>query len=158
MSETHDRLAEAIDQLSRARHLHEVTPIVREAARELSGADGVTFVLREGDKCYYADESAVGPLWKGRRFPLTTCISGWVMANREPVVIPDIYSDPRVPHAAYRPTFVKSMAMVPVRDSDPIAAIGAYWAGPHIATADEVTVLKVLADASALALSRSEGV
>lgn len=158
MSDTIDRLAEAIEQLSRARHLDEVTPIVRETARELSGADGVTFILREGDTCYYADESAVGPLWKGRRYPLATCISGWVMSHRQPVVIPDIYEDPRIPHAAYRPTFVKSMAMVPVRDADPIAAIGAYWAGPHTATDGEVTILRVLADASALALGRAAGV
>lgn len=158
MADSIDKLADAIERLSRARRLAEVTPIVREAARELSGADGVTFVLREGDRCYYADESAVGPLWKGRRFPLAQCISGWVMARRQPVVIPDIYEDSRIPHEVYRPTFVKSMAMVPVRDADPIAAIGAYWAAPHTATEDELSILRVLADASALALGRSGGV
>ena len=154
MDLTEDRLGEAIERLSRARHLDDVTATVREAARQLSGADGITFVLREGDHCYYADESAIGPLWKGRRFPLRTCISGWVMANRQPVTIPDVFADPRIPHAAYKPTFVKSMAMVPVRDADPIAAIGAYWASAHIASERELSILKVLADASALALSR----
>lgn len=154
MTDIDDQLSEAIEALSRARQLADVTAIVRDAARQLSGADGVTFVLREGDSCFYADESAIGPLWKGKRFPIRTCVSGWVMAHREPVVIPDIYADPRVPHAAYVPTFVKSMAMVPVRDADPIAAIGAYWARRHEATEHEVGILKVLADASALALSR----
>lgn len=156
MSESEDRLADAIEQLSRVRQLAQVTPIVRDTARELSGADGITFVLREGDKCYYADESAIGPLWKGRRFPLAMCISGWVMSHRQHVVIPDIYADPRIPQAVYRPTFVKGLAMVPVRDADPIAAIGAYWGSPHVASEEEVMILKVLADASALALSRSE--
>jgi signal transduction histidine kinase len=42
--------------------------------------------------------------------------------------------------------------MVPVRREDPIAAIGAYWARHHSATADEVGVLQSLADAAALAL------
>ena len=30
--------------------------------------------LREGR---YADEDAIGKLWKGQRFPMSTCISGW---------------------------------------------------------------------------------
>lgn len=60
-----------------------------------------------------------------------------------------------MPHAAYRPTFVKSLAMMPVRDRDPIAAIGVYWATKHQATDIELRVLKVLADASALALARA---
>lgn len=155
MENVEEHLASAVERLARARRLDEVTRIVRGAARELSGADGVTFVLRDGDYCYYADESAIGPLWKGKRFPITSCVSGWVMTNRQSVAIPDIYADPRVPHAAYRPTFVKSMAMVPVRDVDPIAAIGAYWAELHQASEQELRVLEVLAGASALALSRS---
>jgi len=148
-------LSEAIEQLSRVSRFEDVTTIVRKAARELSGADGVTFVVRDGDRCYYADESAIQPLWKGKRFVAATCISGWVMRNRQAVAIPDIYADPRIPHEAYRPTFVKSMAMVPVYDPDPIAAIGAYWASHHVPTERELSILKVLADASARALGHS---
>ena len=154
MIEVDDELAAAVQQLSKARRLPQVTTVVRRVARRLTGADGVTFVLREGDRCYYADESAIRPLWKGRRFPASACVSGWVMTNRQPVVIVDVFADERVPHAAYRATFVKSMAMVPVRDPDPVAAIGAYWAEPHHATEHELRILKVLADASALALNR----
>src|SRR4029450_2789152 len=121
----------------------------------LTGADGVTFVLRDGDRCYYADENAIAPLWKGKRFPMSQCISGWVMLNAPPLAIADIYEDRRLLHAAYRPTFVKSLAMMPVRDRDPIAAIGAYWARRHQATDAQLRVLKVLADASALAPARA---
>jgi GAF domain-containing protein len=155
METLEDRLADAIDRLSRARTLDQVMRIVRRSARDLSGADGVTFVLRDGDRCYYAEENAIAPLWKGKRFPLASCISGWVMTKRQPVAIPDVFADPRIPAPIYRSTFVRSMAMVPVRDGDPVAAIGAYWAEPHTATEDELTVLRVLADASALALSRN---
>ena len=109
-------------------------------------------MLRKGNHCYYADEDAIAPLWKGRQFPIETCISGWAMLNRQHVVIPDIYSDDRIPHDAYRPTFVKSLMMVPVRREDPIAAIGAYWATYHVATPVEIGVLQSLADAAALAL------
>ncbi len=147
-----DPLLDAVTGLASARDEVTVCNIVRKAARALTGADGVSFVLREGNHCYYADEDAIAPLWKGRRFPLETCISGWAMLNRTFTVVPDIYVDERIPQDVYRATFVKSLAMVPVRREDPIGAIGAYWARPHAATADEVGVLQSLADAAALAL------
>src|SRR5258705_3687257 len=90
-----------------------VQNIVRLAARQLTGADGATFVLRDGDRCFYADEDAIAPLWKGQRFPMSACISGWSMLNRRAAVIEDIYADARIPHDAYRPTFVHSLVIVP---------------------------------------------
>jgi light-regulated signal transduction histidine kinase (bacteriophytochrome) len=126
--------------------------IVRRVARELTGADGATFVLRDGDKCYYADEDAIAPLWKGQRFPMSHCISGWVMLNREPAIIPDIYDDPRIPSAAYRPTFVKSLIMVPIRKESPFGAIGNYWAHNHQATTEEIELLQALANTTSVAM------
>ena len=113
--------------------------ITTQAARTLLQADGITFVLREGDLCYYAAEDAISPLWMGRRFPLDACISGWCMIEGKTAVIADIYQDPRIPHDAYRPTFVRSLAMVPVRLKDPVAAIGAYWSYKRNTTPAVVT-------------------
>jgi len=146
------RLVRAVQDLSLARTLPAAQEIVRTAARELTGADGATFVLRESDKCYYAAENAIAPLWKGQRFPLSACVSGWVMLNRQAAVIEDIYSDSRVPKDAYRPTFVKSLVMVPVRAEKPIAAIGNYWAKRHLATSEEIELLQALANTTAVAL------
>jgi len=151
-----DSLLETVTALASARTLDDVTRIVRSSARELTQADGVSFVLKEDGNCFYADEDAIGPLWKGSRFPINTCISGWAMLNREIVVVPDIYQDARIPHGVYRPTFVKSLVMVPVREDDPIGAIGAYWAQPHEATLQEQRVLQALANAAALALRNIE--
>jgi signal transduction histidine kinase len=145
-------LLAAVSDLSTARELSSVTRVVRTAARTLSGADGVTFVLKDHNQCFYADEDAISPLWKGRRFPLESCISGWVMRHRVPAAIRDIYADDRIPHDAYRPTFVKSLLMVPVRTEEPVAAIGAYWAHEHDATDDERGTLESLARAASLAL------
>lgn len=145
-------LLRAIQQLSMVRSLPEIQAIVRTAARRLTGADGATFVLRDNDSCFYADEDAISPLWKGQRFPMDVCISGWTMLHRQPALIPDIYADERVPHEAYRPTFVKSLAMVPIRQLDPIGAIGNYWAQQHEPTAREVQLLQALADSTAVAL------
>lgn len=143
----------AVQDICAARDLEPLMRATRKWARRLTGADGVTFVLRAGDSCYYADEDAIAPLWKGQRFPLHACVSGWVMTHREAVLIPDIYVDPRVPHEAYRPTFVKSMLMVPVRRADPMAAIGAYWRTERAPTAAHVQTVELLAEAAAVGLA-----
>ena len=121
--------------------------IVRTVARQLVGADGVTFIVRDGEQCAYLEEDAVGRLWKGQRFPLGACVSGWVMLHGTPAIIPDIYADARVPIDSYRTTFVRSMAMVPV-GSPPVAAIGAYWAAHHEATQSQIEVLAAIADSA----------
>jgi signal transduction histidine kinase len=146
------RLVTTIQELSLARDLETVMQVVRRAARMLVAADGATFVLREGVTCYYAEEDAISPLWKGRRFPIMTCVSGWAMLNRRAVVIEDIYTDPRIPLDAYRPTFVKSLVMVPIRTAAPIGAIGTYWATHRRVPAEEVQVLQALADSTSIAM------
>ncbi|MDQ2630672.1 MAG: sensor domain-containing diguanylate cyclase [Actinomycetota bacterium] len=142
----------AVQELSLAQRVEDVQRVARVAARELTGADGATFVLREGDCCFYADEYAIAPLWKGQKFPLEACISGWAMLNRQSVAIEDIYTDERIPHEAYRPTFVKSLVMVPIRRVDPLGAIGLYWASHHRASEQEIGLAQALADSTAVAM------
>lgn len=145
-------LVRAVRELSAARDLPGVTAAVRRAARELADADGATFVLRDGDLCRYVDEDAIAPLWKGRCFPLGSCISGWAMLNREAAVVEDIADDPRVPAAEYEATFVRSLVMVPIRADDPVGAIGVYWGRRRRASDAEVARVQALADATAVAL------
>ena len=152
MSPSAEPLVAVIQALSRARTLAEVQEIVRHAARALTGADGATFVQRDVDQCFYVDEDAVAPLWKGKRFPMNACISGWSMLNGKVAVIEDIYADARVPAEAYRPTFVKSLAMVPIRPSAPMGAIGNYWAQRHLPTERELNLLQALADSTSTAM------
>jgi signal transduction histidine kinase len=145
-------LVEAVQALSLARSLEAIRNIVRTAARQLAHADGASFILRDGVKCYYVDEDAITPLWKGQRFPMTICVSGWVMTNRQAAVIKDVYTDDRVPVDAYQPTFVKSLAMVPIRREDPIGAIGVYWAERYFASDFEIELLQALANTTAVAM------
>jgi len=147
-----EQLVEVVQMLSMARDLPTVMEIVRHAARKLTGADGATFVLRDNGMCFYAEEDAISPLWKGQRFPMSACISGWTMINRQSAVIEDIYADSRIPADAYRPTFVRSLAMVPIRTLDPIGAIGNYWAEQYHPTLEQIKVLQALADTTAVAL------
>lgn len=88
----------------------------------------------------------------GSALPLGACVSGWSMLHREAAIIPDIYLDSRIPHEAYRPTFVRSLTMTPIRTADPIGAIGTYWATGHESSPAEAELLQTLADSTAVAL------
>lgn len=147
-----ENLVEVVQRVSLAQDMEQIMTIVCSATRQLTGADGASFVLRDDDNCFYADEEAVRPLWKGQRFTVDTCISGWVMNNREPVSIPDVYEDPRIPLEIYRTTFVRSLAMVPIRTQNPIGAIGNYWATTHSPTPDQLRILQIIADSTAVAI------
>src|SRR5262245_56222506 len=148
-----DRLVAAVRDLSFARDLDAVISIVRRAARDLTGADGVAYILRDGKETHYVEENAVEPLWKGRRFPIDTCIAGWAMTQRQDVAIEDVYADPRIAADRYRPTFVRSLAVVPIRRENPVGAIAAYWKEVRKPTAGELETLGWLADTVAVALA-----
>ncbi|HVL01726.1 MAG TPA: sensor domain-containing diguanylate cyclase [Dongiaceae bacterium] len=145
-------LLHVIQQLSLARNLSTVQTLVRNAARRLTGCDGSTFVLRDGDFCHYVDEDAIAPLWKGQRFPMERCVSGWCMQHRVPAVVADVATDERIPEGLYQNTFIKSMVMAPVRTHAPIGAIGNYWARPHQPLLEEIQLLQALADAVSVTL------
>ncbi|UUX95089.1 ATP-binding protein [Aquabacterium sp. J223] len=57
-----------------------------------------------------------------------------------------------MPLDAYRPTFVKSLVMVPIRPDDPIGAIGTYWARPQALAPERVALLQALADTTSVAM------
>lgn len=141
-------------QLAEARGLEEVQRVVKTAARRLADSQGATIVLLEDDRCYYADEDSMSPLWKGQRFPASACISGWAMMHREAVTISDIRTDERIPQAAYRPTFVRSLVMVPILGPEPLGAIGVYWAQRSQPADAVVKALQRLAALAATALRR----
>jgi GAF domain-containing protein len=145
---------EYLSALKAAPTLTAIGVLVRTAAREVTGAEGATFVLRDGDMCFYAEEDAIAPLWKGQRFPMTECISGWAMLHRQSVSVPDIEQDDRIPLLAYRPTFVRSLLMAPINRAAPLGAIGAYWSRTGAQHPSRLAALEELADATAEAIDR----
>jgi PAS domain S-box-containing protein len=145
-------LVVAIQQLSVSISMENIMQTVRSSARKLVNADGATFVLRDGGYSFYADEDSIMPLWKGQRFPLTDCISGWAMINKQSVVIKDIHADDRIPIELYNSTFVRSLAVTPINHNNPLGAIGAYWAREYSPSEMEIQLLQTLADAAAKAV------
>lgn len=145
-------LADARQRLVMADSQAQVIETVRQTARKVCQCDGITFVLRDGEMCHYVEEDAIGPLWKGQKFPLSACISGWAMLNAKTAVIEDVFADPRIPYDAYLPTFVKSLIMTPVGDGH-VAAMGAYWKDKRKFTQDEIDTVKNYAATIGAALS-----
>lgn len=148
-------LVSAIERLAGAHTKEDVVEILRRTSRALAGADGICIVMRDHGRCFYIEEDAINPLWKGGKFPMETCISGWAMINRETVVIPDVFLDDRIPHAIYKQTFVKSLVMIPIGRDEPIAALGAYWSRNYTAPKEVVETLEALARAAATALENA---
>jgi len=138
------RLSRVEKRLTAAESRAQAIETIRATARSICGSDGITIVLREGEFCHYVEEDAIAPLWKGQRFRLNACISGWSMRNAQTAVIEDVFADPRIPHDAYRPTFVKSLIMTPIGEGKPVAAIGAYWQEKRNFSSSEIATIKTL--------------
>ena len=141
-----DRLLETASQrLAQAKGQDQIIETVKSITRAVTQADGVTFVLREYSHCHYVEEDAIRPLWKGQRFPMTSCISGWAMMNKKTAVIADIFADSRIPQDLYRQTFVKSLVMAPVGFDTTVAAIGVYWRDKRDISDREVAIIENIA-------------
>jgi len=141
-------------ELMTAGSLAEVGRVARTAARQRLRCAGATFVLLDGDKCFYADEDSIAPLWAGQRFPVNECVSGWAMLHDEAAVIDDIALDARVPQEAYRSTYVRSMLVMPISGRHgPAAAIGAYWPEAHHAGRADLPWLRGLARVTGAAIA-----
>lgn len=146
-------LLAALAQLCGKSNVDGLVAAIRDSARLLASAEGIMVVHREGAEVRYVAEDAVAPL-QGQRFALSSCAPGLAMTQNMPVVIPDIYADARVPHDAYRSTFVRSMAVFPIGLIGPVWAIGAYWAAPGPIDAETIILLSSLARSAAFAFER----
>ncbi|MEH3119890.1 MAG: GAF domain-containing protein [Methylorubrum populi] len=153
-SQPDPQLARTEELMAAARSLDDVVAVLARTARWIAGSDGIAVVLREGDSCVYVAEDAIEPLWKGRRFPLDACVSGWAMLNDETAIVPDIGRDPRVPVAAYMAKAVRSLVMVPIGKPEPVAALGAYWCAMVLLDTATVSRLETLAAQATAAVAR----
>ncbi|WP_140419389.1 PAS domain-containing sensor histidine kinase [Sphingobium sp. Z007] len=148
-------LIEASERLAAARSMSEVVDVLRRTARSAIGAEGIAVVLKDGDLCHYVAEDAIGPLWRGYRFPADSCVSGWTMRHGQTIAIADILTDHRVPQEAYRPTFVRSLVMAPIGRPAPVAALGAYWSQPGAHDRATIDRLESLARLSGIAIENA---
>ena len=134
------------------RSVADVQAVVRVAARRLTGADGATFVLRDGDSCYYADEDAISPLWKGQRFPIDQLHQR--LGDAQPPARRDRGHLRRRPDPACGlPADVRAGAWRWCRSAPASRSGRSAPTGPshHLPTEQEVELLQALADSTAVA-------
>lgn len=152
------RLDEAHARLLTVSDMPGLVAVLRETARAIAGSDGIAVVLRDGDFCHYIAEDAIRPLWRGRRFRLQDCISGWVMLNRQTAVVHDIERDTRLPVEAYQDASMRSLVMMPIGAPESVAALGAYWSAWVELDDGTVGRLQALADMATETLVRLQPV
>lgn len=143
-----------VRSLSLARDLEAIARLIRTGARTLTRADGATLILRDGDSCLYLDQDpgGISPPWKGRRLPMGQCISGWVMRQGQPAVVPNIHLDNRLEGDHYTALGIRSLVMVPIHRQSPVGAIGCYWGDYHQPGPTGVRLQQALADVAAVAI------
>ena len=87
-------------------------------------------------------------------FPDRNLHFGIAMIEKRPILGPDIRADPRVPIAAYAPTFERALAMFASGLPEPARALGVYSAKRHEIDANAFMLLAGLARSAG---SRSPG-
>ncbi|MCC5839963.1 MAG: GAF domain-containing protein [Opitutales bacterium] len=153
-------LIRVIQNLALVRNKEAVYPPVLRAARALTGADGASFIMREKGQFHHCEEDAIAPVLRGRSQSAEASPAGLVVNERRTVAIRDVRSPGENGHrasvVAYAPTFVRGLALAPIRRDEPCGALALYWARPHRAMDHEKLLLETLADASAIAFEHAQ--
>lgn len=149
-------LEAALEAVQNCRDLDAVLTVLRDSARAIADADGIAVVRRDGDHVVYVGEDAISPLWTGQRFAIDACVSGHALRTGEPLLVPDIRNDARVPLNLYLATFVQSLAIFPIGFGEPVAALCAYWRRVQPIDPEAVALLTLLARAAGGAFEASE--
>jgi signal transduction histidine kinase len=147
-----------------SRHLNstlEMRPLLQqivESARDLTDADGASILLMEGDDALRF-AAACGPdatQLEIAEVPLDNSLAGWVVKNRQMLIVEDVLSDPR--HFAIKsvdPT--QSLLAVPMLFGDQIIGVleSVTTKTRHGFTAEDIETLETLASIAAVAVQNA---
>lgn len=114
--------------LDALRQLHEVTTfidadtdvvllldgILEVALNTLNASDGSLILVDEEtqDMVFVAVHGQVRQTLVGHRMPKGTGIAGWVAQNREPIIVPNVYTDPRFSSGVDRNYAFQTQALI----------------------------------------------
>jgi len=144
-----------LDRLSSARTTQGVVDTLGSAVRDLTSADGITVMLRDGGYVQCVGDDPVDPLWDGQRIPLDSCLGGWVILNRQSAFVEDVDTDSRVSRITLANRAVRSYAVFPIRSGEPLGALGVYWTERLQVDQHLVSTLQTLANACAMAIENA---
>jgi signal transduction histidine kinase len=96
--ERYQRLIELSRDLASTLDLQDLLNHIVNAAADLSGSEAASILTYDeikGELYFDAASNLSEPLMRGLVVPAETSIAGWIVANRQPVIISDTQSDPR---------------------------------------------------------------
>jgi len=139
----------------------EMRPLLQQivdAARDLTNADGASILLMESDNTLHF-AAAAGPdatLLEVTEVPLDSSLAGWVVRNREMLIVEDVLSDPR--HYAIQtinPT--QSLLAVPMFFGEQIIGVleSVTTKTRHSFTREDIETLETLASIAAVAVQNA---
>ena len=146
---------DVLDRLSSTRGAQGVVDILKSAVRTLAGADDASVMLRDGASVHCVNEEAPWNAVERSRLPLDSCVSGWVILNRQWAIVEDIASDGRNFRMARPGGAIKSLAAFPIRSADPVGALEVYWKNCGSPDPAVLNTLQTLANAAAIALENA---
>ena len=142
-----------LSDLSGCNSIGEIAALLCDQGRKAVAADGVAFVLFEEGHANYIEESSVDIFLKGMRPPLDDCICGWCQRMNQTALVNDIHHDDRINPADFENSFVKSLAMIPIRSEDrPIGSVGFYFSEAGDFPDQRTPVMECLAAAATFAM------
>jgi diguanylate cyclase (GGDEF)-like protein len=100
-----------------------VMQLVARRSHELTGGNGATIELVEGDEMVYRAGAGTALPHIGLRLPRSESLSGLCVAQGQPLVCADSEEDPRVNREACRRVGLRSMIVVPLRRGDETAGV-----------------------------------
>ncbi|HOT92748.1 MAG TPA: ATP-binding protein [Anaerolineae bacterium] len=163
--ESLERSIASLEQLiSISRRLNstlEMRPLLQqivEAARELTNADGASILLLESDDSlrFAAASGPDAQLLEITEVPMDSSLAGWVVRNREMIIVEDVLSDPR--HYAIQtidPT--QSLLAVPMFFGEQIIGVleSVTTKARHSFTREDIETLETLASIAAVAVQNA---
>lgn len=168
MEESYESLKQSFVTLERllhiSRHLNstlEMRPLLQqivESARDLTDADGASILLMEGDDTLRF-AAACGPdanLLEITEVPLDNSLAGWVVRNRQMLIVEDVLSDPR--HFAIQSTDpTQSLLAVPMIFGDRVIGVleSVTTKTRHRFTPQDIETLETLASVAAVAVQNA---
>jgi signal transduction histidine kinase len=96
--ERYQRLIELSRDLASTLDLQDLLNHIVHAAADLSGSEAASILTYDeikGELYFDAASNLSEPMMRGLVVPAETSIAGWIVANRQPVIISDTQSDPR---------------------------------------------------------------
>lgn len=96
--ERYRRLAEISRNLASTVDLNILLDRITQAAADLSGSEAASILLYDEARQQLYFESATNldePLMRGLIVPVDSSIAGWIVTNRQPIIIHDTQNDPR---------------------------------------------------------------